>query len=133
MINFRERWRGYLWEGRFKSYPLAEKHLYAAVRYVERNPVRAGLVKKAEDYPWSSARAHIKKEKSVLLADNFMHSEIKDWSLYLSEDEDKVDKDLFRQHARTGRPLGDDEYIKQLEKLTGRDLRKRKPGPKKKN
>ena len=57
MINFRERWRGYLWQGRFKSVPLDEKYLYAAVRYVERNPVRAKIVKKAEDYLWSSAKS----------------------------------------------------------------------------
>jgi len=49
MINFREGWRGYLWEGRFKSFVLDESYLYAAVRYVERNPVRAKIVKKAED------------------------------------------------------------------------------------
>jgi putative transposase len=44
-INFRKGWRGYLWEGRFKSYLLDEAHLYAAIRYIERNPVRAGIVK----------------------------------------------------------------------------------------
>src|SRR3990172_7668648 len=47
MVNFRENWRGYLWQGRFSSYPLDETYLYAAVRYVERNPVRAGIVTKA--------------------------------------------------------------------------------------
>jgi putative transposase len=43
MIHFREGWRGYLWQGRFSSFPLDEQYLYAAVRYVERNPVRAGI------------------------------------------------------------------------------------------
>ena len=49
MIHFRENWRGHLWEGRFKSHVLSEQHLYAAIRYVERNPVRAGIGKHAQD------------------------------------------------------------------------------------
>ena len=55
MINFREGWRGCLWQGRFASFVMSEKHLMGAVRYVERNPVKAGLVTRAEDWRWSSA------------------------------------------------------------------------------
>jgi putative transposase len=58
-INFREGWRGHLWQERFASFPMDENYLLAAVRYVEMNPVAAGLVKKPEDYPWSSAKAHL--------------------------------------------------------------------------
>jgi putative transposase len=133
MINFREGWRGYLWQGRFTSYPLDEKYLYAAVRYVERNPVRAGLVKRAEDYPWSSAKAHVLREKNTLLFDNFMLSEIKDWSSYLSEGDKNIDKNLLKNHGRTGRPLGDEKFIAKLEEITGRVLKKSKPGRKKNN
>ena len=57
-VNFRKGWRGYLWQGRFASGPLDEGHLVAAMRYVERNPVEAGMVQTAMEYPWSSARAH---------------------------------------------------------------------------
>ena len=128
LINFREGWKGYLWQGRFISYPLDEKYLYAAVRYVERNPVRAGLVKRAEDYPWSSAKAHVYGEKDILLSDNFMLSEIKDWSSYLSEGDENIDKNLFKKHGRTGRPLGDDRFLTKLEEITGRVLKKKKPG-----
>jgi putative transposase len=133
MINFRKGWRGYLWQGRFISYPMDEKYFYSAVRYIERNPIRAGLVKKAEDYPWSSAKAHVFKENDVLLSDNFMTSEIKDWSTFLKEEADKTDIKLFKQHANTGRPLGDQEFINKLEKITGRILGKQKPGPKTNN
>ena len=59
IINMREKWKGHLWQGRFGSCPLDERHLYMAVRYIERNPVRAGIVNKAEDFPWSSARGHL--------------------------------------------------------------------------
>lgn len=58
-INFRERWRGHLWQERFASFPMDETYLLAAARYVEMNPVHAGLVKRPEDYRWSSARAHL--------------------------------------------------------------------------
>lgn len=59
-INFREKWRGYLWQGRFASFVMDEPHLIAAARYVESNPVRAGLVSDAAEWPWSSARPHLK-------------------------------------------------------------------------
>jgi len=58
-INFREGWRGHLFQERFASYPMDDAHLMAAVRYVERNPVAAGLVDRAEQWPWSSAASHV--------------------------------------------------------------------------
>jgi putative transposase len=57
-INRAKGWKGHLWQGRFFSSPLDEAYLWAAVRYVERNPVRAGMVSRAENYRWSSAAAH---------------------------------------------------------------------------
>jgi putative transposase len=59
MVNFREGWRGHLWQERFHSYPMDERHLLAAFRYVERNPVDAGLVEREEDWEWSSSRYHL--------------------------------------------------------------------------
>jgi len=84
MINLPEGWRGHLWQERFFSYPLDRKYLYNAARYVETNPVRAGMVKRAEEYPWSSAKAHIRKEKDVLLSEYALAEEIGDWETYLS-------------------------------------------------
>ena len=133
MINFRQGWRGYLWQGRFISYPLDEQYLYAAVRYVERNPVRAGLVKKAEDYLFSSAKAHVLKQKDILLSDNFMFSDIEDWSSYLAQEDQPSHVNLFKRCAHTGRPLGDEKFIIKLEELTGKVLRVKKPGPKKRS
>jgi len=49
-INFREKVRGYLFQGRFFSCPLDNSHLYSAVRYVERNPVRAKIVKNGNSF-----------------------------------------------------------------------------------
>ncbi|OIO74831.1 MAG: transposase [Elusimicrobia bacterium CG1_02_37_114] len=130
IINLRENWKGYLWQGRFLSYPLDKRYLYSAMRYIELNPVRAGIVQKAEDYPWSSAREHIYKEKSLLLSDNFMLSEIKDWAGYLAEGNSDKDLNAFRKLSRTGRPLGDEDFVQKIETLTGRVLKKNKPGPK---
>src|SRR5688572_31303594 len=59
-INFAHGWTGYLWQGRFASYPMDDAHLIAAIRYVERNPVEAQLVAEADDWEWSSARAHLR-------------------------------------------------------------------------
>ena len=59
-INRAHGWKGHVWQGRFFSSPLDEVYVWAAVRYVERNPVRAKMVRKAENYPWSSAAGHCK-------------------------------------------------------------------------
>ena len=58
-INFREKWRGYLWQGRFASFVMDEPYLLAAARYVELNPVRARMVEAPADWRWSSVRAHL--------------------------------------------------------------------------
>ena len=63
MINDRYSWRGYLWQGRFLSSVMDDTYLLRALRYVENNPVRARIVKRAEDHPWSSARAHVRKTR----------------------------------------------------------------------
>lgn len=129
-INFRENWRGHLWEGRFKSYPLSEAHLHAAIRYVERNPVRAKIVKHAWEYPWSSAKTHVEKINDKIVDSNFVSDEIKNWAGYLSGEDDGSDLTLLRSHCNTGRPLGDKSFIDSLEKITGRKLHQQKPGPK---
>ncbi len=64
-MNMKKDWRGYLWQGRFGSYPMDERYLYEAVRYVELNPVRAGLCKHPCDYRWSSARQRIKHPEAT--------------------------------------------------------------------
>ena len=57
MVNFLKGWRGHLWQGRFSSFVLDERYLLTAARYVELNPVRAGLVNSPRQYRWSSAAA----------------------------------------------------------------------------
>ncbi len=81
-INFREKWRGYLWQGRFASFVMDEPHLLAAVRYVELNPVRAGLVADAEDWPWSSARAHLSGRDNRLVKVTPLLAMVGDWKAF---------------------------------------------------
>lgn len=124
--------RGYLWQGRFYSVPLDEQYLFACMRYVEMNPVRAGLVNRAEDYPWSSAKAHVFRTPDRVLSFCYLEKVIKNWARYLTgvvEDENA----RIRTHTRTGRVLGSEEFINQLEQRTGRILTKQKTGPKPKN
>jgi putative transposase len=130
MINFREKWRGFLWQGRFASYPMEERYLYAAARYIEMNPVHAGLAQNPEDYPWSSARAHLSGQDDKLIKAQSLLGMVEDWNLYLHEKEDATDLDLIRKHERTGRPLGGKKFIRRIESKLGRILRLSQPGPK---
>lgn len=130
MINFRKGWRGYLWQGRFSSFPLDPAYLYSAVRYIERNPVRAGIVKNAEDYTWSSAGAHVRKIRDSILSDFYLTKEISSWKEYLRGLDEEEKLTAFRKHIRTGRPLGSESFIEGLEQKLGRILGKQKPGRK---
>ena len=122
--------RGHLWQRRFFSCPLDEKHLWTAVRYVEQNPVRAGLVSRAEEYCWSSAGNHCGLRSDTILSDEFPPSGIVcDWRAWLQEGlEEETQRDL-RCRTRTGRPLGSDEFLEYLERRLGRTLRPKKRGP----
>jgi len=133
-INFREGWRGHLWQGRFSSFIMDERYLLACVRYVELNPVRAGLVKKPYDWPWSSARPHINGNDDILIKTKPLLNIVnKTWEGLLSTDAKDHEQELFRKHERTGRPLGDDSFIETMGLILGRNLKPQKPGPKKRN
>ena len=129
LINFRKGWRGYLWQGRFASYPMDREHTLAAARYIERNPVRAGLVKRAWEWPWSSAAAHVAGAADRLIASGGpLVAEVSDWRRFLSAEEAPEELELLRRHARTGRPLGDGAFLESLGSQLGRVLAPGKPG-----
>jgi len=131
LINIREKWKGHLWQGRFGSFPLDERHLFNAVRYIERNPVRAGLVKTAEQYAWSSARGHLRLWADPLLREPGLLLDFGNWRDYLRKEEDEKFISDLRSHERTGRPFGPESFEKKLEERTGRTIRKKKAGRKK--
>lgn len=130
MINVRENWKGYLWQGRFSSYPMDKNWLLKAAAYVELNPVKAGMVKKAWNYRWSSVHAHLSGEDvHGIIQPEKLLSLTGDWKNYLKESQG-LQIDEFEQHERTGRPLGAEKFIEKAERLLQRDLKKKKPGPK---
>lgn len=128
-VNFRQEWRGHLWQERFASFPMDEAHLLAAARYVEMNPVAAGLVARPEDYRWSSARAHLAGADDELVAVAPLLELVGDWRSFLALPSES-EADLLRRHERTGRPLGGETFVENLELAMGRCLRPRRPGPK---
>ncbi|MFZ5563641.1 MAG: REP-associated tyrosine transposase [Thermodesulfobacteriota bacterium] len=129
-VNAREGWKGHLWQGRFASYILDEEYLLACVRYIERNPVRAGLVTNPEDWPWSSAAAHIKNKNDALVDVKPVKSMIrKRWADFLSTEISNDEAAALQKHERTGRPLGSREFVEDLEDRLGRALLPQKPGP----
>ena len=84
-VNARLGWVGHLWQGRFASFPLDGEHPLAAVRYVELNPVRAGLVAHAEAWPWGSARAHLAGRDDGLVSVAPLLEAVGDWRTFLGE------------------------------------------------
>ena len=130
MINFRKKWRGHLFQERFASFPMDEQHMYYAGRYIEMNPVRAKMKKLPEHWRYSSCRAHLAKKDGRLVKVKPLYEMVDDWREYLYENEEAWD--LIRRHERTGRPLGSPRFVADLEEMTGRELAKKRPGPKSK-
>lgn len=122
-FNKRKKALGHLWQGRFYSSSLDERHLYAAIRYIENNPVRAKIVERPHEYKWSSAKAHISGgDDSVLTGDCYLVKEMRDWLSYLTEKDDKTLIDNIRNNSKTGRPCGDETFMQKIESVLGRRL-----------
>jgi putative transposase len=129
-VNSREGWREFLRQGRFASFQLQGDHLLAAARYVELNPVRAKLVARPEDWPWSSARGHLAGRDGRALSVGPLLVAVGDWRAFLDGGLDEEALEALRRHERAGRPLGSTAFIERLEGVLGRQLRKGNPGPK---
>lgn len=128
-INRRKGWCGRVWQERFYSCPMDERHCLVAMRYVEQNPVRAGLTERAEDYRWSSAAGHAGRRVDRLLSDRRgLLGSIDDWSAWLGTGQEADSEDRLRLSTRTGRPLGDAGFSERVEYLTGRELKPRPRG-----
>jgi putative transposase len=134
--NARQPSTGHVWQGRFYSCPLDEAHLWSALRYVELNPVRAGMVSTAAQWGWSSAAAH----SSADMADPTLDMDrwrkrwtAPEWSQYLTAQESPTELTALRHCTHTGRPLGTPDFVAALEKSTLRLLAPRKGGRPKKS
>ncbi|MEA2101204.1 MAG: transposase [Thermodesulfobacteriota bacterium] len=129
-INRKYKRSGRLWQNRFFSTIVEdEPYLWAVIRYIENNPVRTGLVQNAEDYRWSSCKAHVSDLKDpILTAKNWLEEDtVQVYKEFLRNDDKKIEKSI-RNATTTGRPLGSVNFIQLLEKKLGRSLLPKKAG-----
>jgi putative transposase len=126
-FNLKRRSCGHVWQARFFSCPLESAHLWRAAAYVERNPIRARLVEQASQYPWSSASLHLG------LSANPLGLDLSAWdtqytpqrwenALRLGVEEEAFGLRL-QEASRRGRPLGGDDFTRELEHRASRRLR----------
>jgi putative transposase len=95
---------GHVWQGRFRSFPIEEDdHLLTVDRYVERNPLRAGLVKRAQDWPWSSA-ALVRENHPAL--DPGPVARPAEWLTYVNQPQSEEEVARLRDCVRRRRPYG---------------------------
>ena len=129
-LNKRRGVTGHLWDNRFYSTALDDHHLWAVVRYVELNPLRAGLVQHALEYRWSSARGNAGALVDPLLcAKRPFPGWVGDWPAWLESG--LTDEELLkiRKNTRRGAPTGSDEFLRKMEERLGRRLRSLPRGP----
>jgi putative transposase len=125
-LNARRGRTGHLWQNRFYSCPLDEDHLSVALRYVERNPIRAGLAEFVDRYPWSSAAAHLTgRDPKNILDMRFWQDRgaAEDWRSLLATPEELLAVRLLQRATFTGRPVGSAGFIDHLETQLERTMR----------
>lgn len=130
--NLRYEWTGHLWQNRFGSVVMDEQHTLTALRYVELNPVRSGLVKKPQQWPWSSSRGNLCLVDDPLIPKRGALDIVPAWGEYLSTMENESALSKLRRQTGTGRPSGDPAFINEIESITGRRVRRRAAGRRKK-
>jgi putative transposase len=117
---------GHLWQNRFFSCPVDQEHVWPVLVYVERNPVRAGLCRKAWRWRWSSSAAHCGGDDPSGLLDMAAWEQEMDparWRRMLERPEDDRLVRALELATSRGRPLGSDTFIAKLEAVLGRRLR----------
>jgi putative transposase len=122
-VNARARWTGHLFQGRFSSVALDEEHLMLAARYVTLNPVRARLVQRPQDWAWSSLRAHLTGRDDGLVAVAPLLDRLGSITALVDAEPEEIALSRLRAAEATGRPLGSDDFVTQLEGLMRRRLR----------
>jgi putative transposase len=128
-INRLFGWQGHLLQGRYLSVPMDEIYCWVCVRYVEQNPLRAGMVKSAVDYPWSSAAHHCGLTVDPMISKGTQYSGPMDgWSEILSQIPDQVMVEKIRFRTQTGIPCGSDKFVHEIAKKTKRILIERPKG-----
>jgi putative transposase len=130
IIHARRQRSGHFWQGRFGAVVMDEEHLAVALRYVSLNPVRARLVKRAQDWRWSSTRAHLTGKDDGITARAPIRDRFPDFADLIANAPAPEALARLRAAESIGRPLGDDRFLTRIERLTARQLRPGKRGPK---
>ncbi len=129
-VNARMRTTGHLWQGRYGSVAMDEAHLVTALRYVALNPVRAGLVARAEDWRWASTRALLAGEDDGVVSVAPALERVGNFAAFLGEEFDEaMSYAALRKAESVGRPIGTKEWIADMEALTGMTLAPQPRGP----
>src|SRR5262245_11851843 len=130
--NARTGRSGHLWQNRFFACMLGATHLWAALAYVERNPVRAGMVQHAADCPWSSAPSHLldADPSGILDMEWWRRERPKDWSELLDGEETQAASDL-RGCTYAGKPFGEESFVSEMAERFGRYWNRGRPKKKK--
>lgn len=130
--NYKRGTSGHLWQGRFFSCVLGGDHLFKAIRYVEQNPVRAGMVRLPWEYQWSSAKWHVgRPTKKFIKLENCSIVDRKYWKQYLLSADNRTD-DVIRRKTQKGKAFASEEFISYWEDKLQCVLRELKPGRRKK-
>ncbi len=115
-LNKRLKEYGHRWQARFYSCVVLGSHIPKAIRYVEQNPVRAGMVDVPWKYAWSSARAHLGKEYRIItLADITEYVKVDSWKEFLMSQDDPEELKLLRVSTDQGKVFAVDEEVRALE------------------
>jgi putative transposase len=123
---------GHIYQGRYKNFPIqTDRHLLTVSKYIEANPVRAGLVRRAEDWKWSSLSTD----------DSIVRPELTEgpvarpanWAEWVNLGVARDELDAVRKSVRRGRPFGDDAWTTQVAETYGLDFTVRRPGRPRKN
>ena len=116
-INRREGWSGYLWQGRFASFPMDEGYFLQCVRYIGLNPVRAGLAPRAADWPWSSVRGHLGRHADPLLTTPPLAERLgAHLGQFFDVDVAEEARRTLRRASITGRPLGAAAWVEAVDR-----------------
>lgn len=128
-INRKYQRTGRLWESRYHSCIVDQaRYLWAVARYIEQNPQRARMVTQPEDYAYSSARAHIKGVRDKVIGGVLFGEEKQGAYREFLKKRDEEETKSIRYNTKTGRPLGNERFIKKMEKKLGRKFRTRSRG-----
>jgi putative transposase len=106
------RGSGHIWQGRFKSFPIeSDAHLLTVLRYVERNPVRAQLVKRAEQWSWSSAYYWQQAEARPVYLTTGPARRPKDWLGWVNQPTTPSELEALRRSVNRGTPFGSSDRV----------------------